>query len=152
MRTDRICDAIELACRAHRRQLDLGGEPYIWHVLRVGMSLLPDEDAVIVGILHDVLEDSDLTYAEIRSAFGQPVGLNILHLTRQKTQPYADYIDLVRHRPLASRVKLADLADNLRPERLILAAGSCADVARLVRKYSRAMLIMTGKEDLLEEG
>ena len=56
--TDPLYLAIRLAASAHHNQLDKGGDPYLWHVLRVGISLLPDLDAAIVGVLHDVLEDS----------------------------------------------------------------------------------------------
>src|SRR5690242_11283204 len=55
--TDRFLHALELAVEAHRHQTDKAGEPYAWHVIRVGASLLPDEEAAVVGLLHDVLED-----------------------------------------------------------------------------------------------
>ena len=53
-----LARAIEIAASAHRNQVDKGGSPYILHPIRVMMSL-NSEDEKIVGILHDVVEDSD---------------------------------------------------------------------------------------------
>src|SRR5271157_5837662 len=54
---DLLADAIGTSAEIHRGQKDKGGHPYYRHPLRVGLSLLPDVDAAIVGVLHDTIED-----------------------------------------------------------------------------------------------
>lgn len=110
---------------AHRGQLDKGGEPYIWHPLRVGMSLLPDVDAARIGLLHDVVEDTGATLSDAAPFLDHDTLLVAVLdcLTRRKGQEtYPQYLDRLLEpavtRPLAVNVKLADLRDNLDPRRL----------------------------------
>lgn len=145
--TERLTEAIALACRAHQGQLDLGGEPYIAHVLRVGLSLLPDVEAAIVGVLHDAVEDGDVQYPRLVAEFGESMANAVSFLTKwSKDDAYDFYIERVATHPLATRVKLADIADNLDPRRLALAQKNGADVARLVKKYVRARAVLDGVE------
>jgi (p)ppGpp synthase/HD superfamily hydrolase len=132
--------------RAHRDQRDKGGQPYLAHSLRVAGAMGTDHDAMIIALLHDVVEDSEIGLGEILGTFGNLVGSAIWALSRQSGEMYPDYIQrLLRWSKaypggeVAVRVKLADLADNLRIDRLLLAEAHGADVARLVRKYARAM-------------
>jgi (p)ppGpp synthase/HD superfamily hydrolase len=145
-RTIQLVDAITLAMRAHRDQRDKGGQPYLAHSLRVAGAMGTDHDAMIIALLHDVVEDSEIGLGEILGTFGNLVGSAIWALSRQSGEMYPDYIQrLLRWSKaypggeVAVRVKLADLADNLRIDRLLLAEAHGADVARLVRKYARAM-------------
>ena len=68
--------AIEIAVVAHKGQKGKSEAPYILHPLRVMLSLSSDEDR-IVGILHDVVEDTSWTFDQLREGFGgilfQPV-------------------------------------------------------------------------------
>jgi (p)ppGpp synthase/HD superfamily hydrolase len=139
--------------RAHQHQLDLGGQSYTEHVLRVAGAMGTDHEAVVIALLHDVVEDSGIGLGEILGTFGDLVGSAVWALSRQKGEPYFDYIKRLlkwsKAYPggeVAVRVKLADLADNLRPERLAAAQAHGADVARLVRKYTRAMATLEGFE------
>jgi (p)ppGpp synthase/HD superfamily hydrolase len=149
-----IARAVDLAVRAHAGQFDKGAVLYIWHVLRVGFSLLPDVDACIVGILHDVLEDAPgISEAEVLNALGGDIELlDDLHcLTRGygkvdwHLEPYSDYIQRAAGRPLSRKVKLADLRDNLNPERMARAAqafGSESTQELRRRRYERAVDVL----------
>ncbi len=112
-------DAIALAAHAHRGQVDKGGQPYILHVLRV-MLRQEDETARFAAVLHDVLEDTQVTLADLRSAgYSEPVCAAVDCLTRRSGETYEEMIERVATNPLARQVKLADLADNLDPNRTV---------------------------------
>ena len=106
-------EALELALRAHRGQKDKVGEPYIRHPIRVAERVEGD-DARVVALLHDVLEDTDMTREDLRRAGVDGQLLEALELlTRTAGQEYADYVAAVADNDLARAVKLADVADNL---------------------------------------
>lgn len=139
---DRLRRAISLAAFAHGTQVDKSGELYWWHVLRVGISLLPDVDAAIVGVLHDVAEDTGITGEPLLQCtdYSQEVMTAMYAITHQKWHSYEEYIREVATSPLAIKVKLADLADNSNPERL---AKLPTDVrTRLEAKYASAKKIL----------
>ncbi len=143
-----IADVITLAALAHRGQLDKGGKPYFFHVLRVGSSLLPHIPSAVLGYLHDAREDGpdDLQNCVTAAARKHGVLVELALLTRRKGEPYGLYIwRIAQASPVAARVKLADLDDNLRPERLAAAADRGADVARLIRKYTAARQTLTAR-------
>jgi len=117
--TPTLEDAIILAAQAHRGQVDKGGQPYILHVLRV-MLRQENEIARIVAALHDVLEDTHVTLADLRAAgYSEQVCPAVDCLTRRKGEAYEDMIERIATNPLARQVKLADLADNLDPKRAV---------------------------------
>ena len=106
-------DALELALRAHRGQKDKVGEPYIRHPVRVAERVEGD-DARVVALLHDVLEDTGWTAADLREAGVDDATLDAIELlTRTPGQDYAAYVAAAAGHPLARAVKLADVADNL---------------------------------------
>ena len=84
------------------------------HAFRVARQFKDDGDAWLVGLLHDVLEDTDLN-ADHLIASGVPshVVEAVVALTKSPDEPYARYIERVSGNELARRVKLADLQDNL---------------------------------------
>lgn len=74
--TERVSRAVELATKAHEGQLRRTGEPYIIHPLAVKKILEEwgmDEDTIVAGILHDTVEDTDVTLEQIKGEFGEPV-------------------------------------------------------------------------------
>ncbi len=110
--------AIELAVEAHKGQTDKAGRPYILHPLWL-MQQFEDLDAMLVAVLHDSVEDSDLTLADLsREGFAPGVIAGIDAMTRRKTESYDDYIYRVQAHPIACRVKLADLEHNLDVRRM----------------------------------
>jgi (p)ppGpp synthase/HD superfamily hydrolase len=129
-------DAIELALKIHHGQVDKAGRPYILHPLRVMLGLATDEERMI-GILHDVVEDSVGTSREVTldrlRALGYPeqVVAGVDRVTRRDGESYAEFVVRAKGDPLARRVKLADIADNLDIRRL--AEVREKDVERLNR-------------------
>ena len=110
--------AIEIANRVHTGQFDKGGEPYILHPLRVMLSL-NNEVERICAVLHDVVEDSELSFEDLRSeGFSEEI-LNVIDcLTKRPIESYEDFIDRIIGNETACRVKLADLCDNMNVSRI----------------------------------
>jgi len=138
--TPTLEDAITLATRAHRGQVDKVGHPYILHALRV-MLRQEDETAQVVAVLHDVLEDTHVTLADLRAAgYSEQVRAAVDCLTRREGELYEAMIERVAANPLARQVKLADLADNLDPKRQIPAdSGAAARHARYEAARNRLL-------------
>ncbi|MBF0142111.1 MAG: bifunctional (p)ppGpp synthetase/guanosine-3',5'-bis(diphosphate) 3'-pyrophosphohydrolase [Magnetococcales bacterium] len=111
-------EAIRLAVLAHRGQKDKAGQPYILHPLRVMLGLDSDE-AKIVGVLHDVVEETSVSFAELRKVgFGDTVLDALDSLTLREGEAYEAYIERVLENPLATQVKRVDLVDNMDIRRL----------------------------------
>jgi len=104
--------AIRWATLAHEGQLDKQGQPYVLHVLRVGLAG-KTQDERVVGFLHDVLEDTQFPPKVLRQAFGVKVGEALDAITRKEREVYTDYILRVKANPIARAVKINDLQDNL---------------------------------------
>ena len=87
-KNDRIKRAVEIAKKAHEGQLRKTGEPYIVHPLAVKKILEEwgmDEDTIIAGILHDTIEDTDLTLEDIKKEFGESVAFLVDGVTKLST-------------------------------------------------------------------
>lgn len=110
-----IGTAFAIAWRAHAGQVDKEGQPYILHPVRVMLrGETPDER--IAGLLHDVIEDGDVSPFEltVRGFAGRTVEA-VVACTRRDTESYDQFIDrIICSGDLAIRVKLADVLDNLR--------------------------------------
>jgi (p)ppGpp synthase/HD superfamily hydrolase len=105
--------AIQCAVKAHAGQKDKAGAPYILHPLRIMMKM-ENQDGMIAAMLHDVVEDSSVTLADLRAeGFSEEVIAAVDHLTRREGETYEIFINRLRHNPLAVKVKLADLEDNM---------------------------------------
>lgn len=128
-------EAISLALSAHSGQRDKGGNPYILHPLRV-MSRMVGEDHQIAAVLHDVVEDGDVTIDQIAEGFGWNVADAVDALTRRDGEDYMAFIDRCAANPIAAKVKMADLEDNMDIRRLGRALTD--EDARRQAKYSRA--------------
>ncbi|MDR1184900.1 MAG: HD domain-containing protein [Coriobacteriales bacterium] len=104
-------DALRVATEAHAGQTDKGGRPYISHPLTV--AAMVKGDAVVVALLHDVVEDTAVTLEDLRSAgFSDAVISAVDAITRRKGEHDVPYLARVRENPLALTVKLADLTHN----------------------------------------
>lgn len=116
--TNLIDLGLEWALKAYGGKTDKGGKPYILHPLRL-MARLDDPTGQLVALLHDVIEDSPITGEDLRRAgFPEPVVAAVEVLTRRKGESYEGFIDRVRESPLARKVKLLDIEDNLNLLRL----------------------------------
>ena len=129
-------DAIQLAMEQHRGQTDRSGQPYIGHVLRV-MARVRGEAARIVAVLHDTVEDTGLTFEQLRAmGYPQPVVAAIDCLTHREDESYDAMVDRILPNALARAVKLADIEDNVDFRRLERALTD--DDLRRFEKYRRA--------------
>jgi (p)ppGpp synthase/HD superfamily hydrolase len=136
-------DAILLAVQAHRGQLDRYGAPYILHPLRV-LQRMESEHERMAAVLHDVVEDTPYTLDDLRQmGYPEDVLQAVDRLTRRDDETYEQYVERAAADPLARRVKLADLEDNMDLRRLDNVADK--DRERLER-YLNAWRYLKGLE------
>jgi (p)ppGpp synthase/HD superfamily hydrolase len=110
--------AIGIAVQAHRGQKDRYGAPYVLHPLRV-MARVEATDDKIVAVLHDVVEDTDWTFDDLRSeGFPEAILRALDCVTKREGEPYEEFVQRSASDPAARRVKLADLEDNMDVRRL----------------------------------
>ncbi len=129
---DLLITAIAIARQCHASQVDKAGNPYIDHPLRV-MQAGNTLTEKIVGVLHDAVEDSALTLMELTEAgFPEEIVAAIEAITKREDEPYEVYLSRVMTNPIALRVKIADMKDNMNLHRI--AHPTAKDWARL-RKY-----------------
>jgi (p)ppGpp synthase/HD superfamily hydrolase len=139
--------AIEIAAKAHSGQTDKGGDVYILHPLRV-MLRLSSAEARIAAVLHDVVEDSDITIDFLRQeGFSEQVLTAIESLTKRKGEDYAAFIERFAQDSVARQVKVEDLRDNMDLSRL----GQKPLEKDLVRqaKYAKALARLRASEESL---
>ncbi|MEI6389664.1 MAG: GTP pyrophosphokinase [Verrucomicrobiota bacterium] len=113
-------NAIAIAVEAHQGQKDKAGHPYILHPLRV-MFRVESEDERTVAILHDVVEDHGDVWSvdKLRqSGFPQRILDALDCVTKRKGETYEQFVERSASNPIALRVKLADLEDNMDIRRL----------------------------------
>lgn len=137
MENELVRIALRIARTAHKGQRDKAGQPYINHPCRVSQSRWCNEtEEQVVALLHDVLEDSEITAEElIDNGIPERLVESVQCLTRQPNERYADFIERCCSDPIAARVKLADLEDNLDITRFEEISEN--DIFRL-NKYLRA--------------
>ena len=128
--------AIEIAARTHAGQVDKGGAPYILHPLRVMLRVAPGAQQ-IVAVLHDVVEDSEVTFEDLaREGFAAEVIAGLRAVTKIEGESYEDFVARAALDPVGKAVKLADLMENSDLSRI--AEPSQKDMER-VEKYGRAI-------------
>lgn len=129
--------AEQIARIAHRGQKDKAGMPYIEHVIRVVDRVRGDEDAEAVAWCHDVIEDHREWLGIVSRCLPRHQLSAIFDLTRSDLVSARVYYANIKRNPLALKVKLADIADNMDESRLALLPPKTAD--RLRRKYAKAL-------------
>ena len=137
----RVRKAFEIAKKAHAGQVDKAGVNYIFHPMTVAFQCGGDDSAIIVALLHDVAEDTNLTIENLRDEINltaeEVLALKIL--THDKNIPYFEYIQKIKTNSLATKVKIADLKNNSDLSRISLPTEK--DLSR-VEKYQRALQIL----------
>ena len=104
--------AMKICFKAHAHQLDKSGLPYVFHPFHIAEQM-KDEDTTIVALLHDVVEDSDITLDDLKKyGFSEDVISAVAAMTHSQNIDYMDYIAQVKKNPLAAAVKLEDLRHN----------------------------------------
>lgn len=140
--TEMTVRAARIAEQAHRGQYDKGGMPYIYHPLHLAEQMT-DEYTAAIALLHDVMEDTDITDAELSAQFPPRVMAALRLLTHDPDEDYADYVRRIRENPDAAAVKLADLRHNSDTSRLAPADAASEKTAARLAKYRRAILLLT---------
>lgn len=136
-----LSKATAIAIEAHRGQVDKTGMPYLGHIMRV-MNAGRTIDEKICGVLHDLVEDTDWSFEQLKEE-GFPI--HIIEALRCVTklsddEPYNDFIKRIKINPLAVAVKINDLTDNMDIRRLNDITES--DINRL-KKYHSAYKELT---------
>src|SRR3990167_2140378 len=108
--------ALRIATIAHAGQLDKGGVPYITHPFRMALMLQGD-DLRTVALLHDVVEDTSVTLKDLSDSFPTHIIEAVDAMTHRHGETYNKYLTRVNQNILAKQVKIADLRDNLSPDR-----------------------------------
>lgn len=110
--------AISIAAQAHQEQKDKAGAPYILHPIRMMLRMNSDVE-MMAAILHDVVEDTDWTLDGLRQeGFSEEVVQAVECLTHRDGETYDQFLERVTSNPIARKVKLADLEDNMDVKRI----------------------------------
>jgi (p)ppGpp synthase/HD superfamily hydrolase len=143
-KTATVEDAVSIAARAHKGQKDKAGAPYLLHPLRL-MMRMDTEAAMMAAVLHDVVEDTGWTLERLRGeGFPDEVIEAVECLTRREGEGYEEFVERARAHPIARRVKIADLEDNMNIRRVSQLGAK--DLERL-EKYHRAWRVLTNAGD-----
>jgi len=135
--------AIQIAVEAHAGQTDKADRPYILHPLRV-MFAVDDDDARTAAVLHDTLEDTSITVDQLREeGFGEEIIEAVEALTKMEGEDYTAFVERAARNPIARRVKLADIEDNM--DLFRLEAIGEEDLERIT-KYHRARQVLLPEE------
>ena len=143
--TELTIKAMNLAYSAHHGQFDKGGVPYIFHPIHLAEQM-DDEYSCCVALLHDTVEDTYVTIADIRREFPAEVADAVALMTHEEGVDYFDYVRAISKNPIARKVKLADLAHNSDQSRIAGSAISEEKKSALRAKYEKAKRILEGAE------
>ena len=130
--------AMIIAYEAHKNQVDKSGVPYIYHPIHVAEQMYTENECII-ALLHDVVEDTNVTFKQLEEVFSKEI-IDILKLlTREENIEYDEYIKRIKNNSIACKVKIADLTHNLDKTRLDFVTE--VDVKRN-EKYKKALQIL----------
>lgn len=130
--------AMRIAYEAHDGYFDASGVPYLFHPIAVA-STMKDEITTCVALLHDVMEDTAVTEAQLSAIFPEEIMRPLRLLTLQEDDDYFAYLERLRRDPVARCVKLADIHHNMDQSRL---EGTDVPQERILhwkRKYAKAL-------------
>ena len=131
--------ALAICFEAHKDQVDKAGLPYVFHPFHLAEQMKTEEEC-IVALLHDVVEDTDITFEQLEKEFSDNVIQALRLLTHDKSVDYMDYVRKIKNNPIAKSVKLADLRHNSDVTRL----DEMSEKDKLRnKKYNEAKRILT---------
>ena len=140
--TEQTKKAMKIAYNAHKDQTDKNGIPYIYHPIHLAEQM-DDENTICVALLHDVVEDTDITLEELKSeGFHDEVIAALKLLTHDDKVPYMEYVCAVKTNAIATKVKLADLRHNSDLTRLDVVDEKAVKRAE---KYKEAIKLLEEK-------
>lgn len=135
---EQLNKAINIASKAHINQYDKGGKPYILHPLHLMNQLLFDTELATIAVLHDVVEDSEISFEYLdEKGFNSRILSALILLTHDKKHSYDEYIGLISTNYDAIRVKRKDLEHNSDITRL---KGVTKKDLDRIEKYHRAFI------------
>jgi len=139
--TDMTRKAMNFAYQAHQGQTDRSGVPYIFHPIHLAEQM-DDEISTCAALLHDVLEDTQVTADQLRASFPGEITEIVELLTHDHRESYFDYVARVAKHPVARKIKIADLNHNT--DRTRLGSGDVSEetLKRWDKKYGKARKIL----------
>ena len=135
-------EALRLAYRAHHGQFDYNGIPYVFHPIHLAETM-DDEYSCCVALLHDVVEDTEVTLEDLQTIFPPEITDAVALLTHSDGTDYFDYVRTIKENPIAQKVKLADLAHNSDQSRCVGSNLTEEQLFKWQRKYEIAFQILT---------
>ena len=133
--------AMHVAYTAHHGQADKAGIPYIFHPIHLAESM-DEEISCCVALLHDTVEDTDITFEYLEQEFPEAVLDALKLLTHAEGTDYFEYVRRIKENPIAVKVKLADIAHNSDQTRLD-GCGMSEEIKAYFRsKYAKAKAIL----------
>lgn len=132
--------AMKVAFDAHKNQVDKNGIPYIYHPVHLAEQMT-DESTICVALLHDVVEDTDMTFEQLADEGFTDEIIDALRLmTHDEAVPYMEYVEKIKTNPIATTVKLADLRHNSDLTRLDTVNEKALERAE---KYKKAIELLS---------
>lgn len=135
--TKMTISAMKTAYNAHLGQLDYNDVPYIFHPYHLAEQM-DDEISCTVALLHDVVEDTSLTFADLEQIFPKQVVEIVMLLTHDEKVDYFDYIQNIKTNTIATKVKLADIEHNSNEDRSIGSNLTQEQLLYWKEKYAKA--------------
>jgi len=139
--TPLVNKALKIAYAAHHGQLDYNGIPYIFHPIHLAEQM-EDEVSCCAALLHDVVEDTNVTMAQLAREFPNEVIDVLKLLTHDKDVEYFTYVRAIKENPVAVKIKLADIAHNSDQSRCIGSGLTEEQLACWREKYEKAKSIL----------
>ena len=136
--------AMQIAYSAHHGQVDKAGVPYIFHPLHLAESM-DDEISCCVALLHDTVEDTEITPEDLAAEFPTAVVEAVGLLTHDPSTDYFEYVKRIRSNPIARKVKLADLNHNMDAARFAGVPVPKERIGYFRDKYTKAKAILLEK-------
>ena len=133
--------ALRIAYNAHHGQVDYNGIPYIFHPIHLAEQM-EDEISCCAALLHDVVEDTAVTMADLSREFPEEVMAVLRLLTHEEGVPYFDYVRKIKANPIAVKIKLADIAHNSDQTRCVGSDLTEEQLTYWRDKYSKARAIL----------
>lgn len=131
--------AMKISFKAHKNQTDKNGMPYIFHPIHLAEQMT-DEETICVALLHDVVEDTDITFEELENeGFSEDIIDALKLMTHDDSVPYMDYVKEIKTNRIATIVKIADLKHNSDLTRLDIVDEKAI---KRVEKYKKAIELL----------
>ena len=131
--------AMKISFKAHKNQTDKNGMPYIFHPIHLAEQMT-DEKTICVALLHDVVEDTDITFEELENeGFSEDIIDALKLMTHDDSVPYMDYVKEIKTNRIATTVKIADLKHNSDLTRLDIVDEKAI---KRVDKYKKAIELL----------